>query len=207
MPHGSILSDIVVSVNGASGAFSRQWSQPTEGTLMTDYLNSTLEFAHAIHEERIANADRWRRTAATRRTRSESAVVRTQQQPAPNVWRPRWFRDRRRVDLAAWLVRVGDIVVQYPAVELDSNRRLGLAAVVDGLLKAAREGGVDVSLCVETDDAAVALHRMLGRLAAQTAGDSIPVARHRARMLQTALDEFVQGSAEPDADHPADRAA
>jgi hypothetical protein len=124
-----------------------------------------------------------------------------------SVWPPRWFRDRRRVDLAAWLVRAGDIVVQYPAAELDSNRRLGLAAVVDGLLKAAREGGVDVSLCVETDDPAVALHRMLGRLAAQTAGNSIPVSRHRARTLQTALDEFVQGSAEPDADQATDRAA
>jgi hypothetical protein len=207
MPHGSILSHIVVPVNGVSGAFSRQWNQPTEGTLMTNYLNSTLDLAHAIHEERIANADRWRRAAATRRTRSESAAVRTQQQPASNVWPPRWFRDRRPDDLAAWLVRAGDIVVQHPACELDSNRRLGLAAVVDGLLKAAREGGVDVSLCVETDDPAVALHRMLGRLAAQTAGDSIPVSRHRARMLQTALDEFVQGSAEPDADQAADRAA
>ena len=174
---------------------------------MTDYLNSTLEFAHAIHEERVANADRWRRGAATRRARSESAVVRTQQQPASNVSPPRWFRDRRRGDLAAWLVRAGDIVVQYPPAELDSNRRLGLAVVVDGVLKAAQEGGVDVSLCVHTDDPAVALHRMLGRLAAQTAGDSIPVSRHRARLLQTALDEFVQGSAEPDADQAADRAA
>lgn len=174
---------------------------------MTNYLNSTLEFAHAIHEERVANADRWRRGAARRRTRSESEVVRTQQQPASSVWPPRWFRDRRRVDLAAWLVRAGDIVVQYPSTELDSNRRLGLAAVVDRLLKAAREGGVDVPLCVETDDPAVALHRMLGRLAAQTAGNSIPVSRHRARTLQTALDEFVQGSAEPDADQATDRAA
>ena len=97
--------------------------------------------------------------------------------------------------------------MQYPATELDNNRRLGLAAVVDGLLKAAREGGVDVSLCVDTDDPAVALHRMLGRLAAQTAGASIPVSRHRARSLQTALDEFVQGTTEPDADQEADRAA
>ena len=174
---------------------------------MTNYLNSTLDLSHAIHDERIANADRWRRTAATRRTRSESAAVQTQQQPASNVWPPHRFRDRRPVDLAAWLVRAGDIVVQHPATELDNNRRLGLVAVVDGLLKAAREGGVDVSLWVETDDPAVALHRMLGRLAAQTAGDSIPVSRHRARSLQTALDEFVHGTTEPDADQAADRAA
>ncbi len=166
-----------------------------------------LDLALARHQERIANAGRWRTGAAARRIRSESAAARTQQQPATNLWPARWFRDRRPVDLAAWLIRAGDIVVQHPAAEPDSNRRPALAAVVDGLLRAAHEGGVDVSLCIETDDPAVVLHRTLGRLAAHTAGDSIPVSRRRARMLQTALDEFVQGSAEPDANQATDRAA
>jgi hypothetical protein len=178
----------------------------TKGTLMI-HNPLALDLALARHQERIANADRWRKGDATRRIRSESAAARTQQQPATNLWPARLFRDRRPVDLAAWLIRVGDIVVQYPAAELDSNRRPALAAVVDGLLGAAHEGGVDVSLRVETDDPAVVLHRTLGRLAAQTAGDSIPVSRRRARMLQTALDEFVQGSAEPVANQPTDRAA
>lgn len=166
-----------------------------------------LDLALASHKERIANADRWREAAAIRRSRSESSAVRTQQQPATNARSARWFRNRRPIDLADWLIRAGDIVVQYPAAELDSNRRPALAAVVDGLLKAAHEGGVDVSLCIETDDPAVVLHRTLGRLAAHTVGDSIPVSRRRARMLQTALDQLVQGSVEPDANQAADLAA
>jgi hypothetical protein len=181
--------------------------QQTKGTLMIHNPSLNLDLALARHQERIANAGRWRTGAAARRIRSESAAARTQQQPATNLWPARWFRDRRPVDLAAWLIRAGDIVVQHPAAEPDSNRRPALAAVVDGLLRAAREGGVDVSLCIETDDPAVVLHRTLGRLAAHTAGDSIPVSWRRARMLQTALDEFVQGSAEPDANQATDRAA
>jgi len=166
-----------------------------------------LDLALARHNERITNADRWRTGAATHQIRSESAAARTQQQPATNTSPARWFRDRRPADLAAWLIRTGDIVVQNPAAELDSNRRPALAAVVDGLLKAAHEGGIDVSLRIETDDPAVILHRTLGRLAAHTAGDSIPVSRRRARMLQTALDELVHGTPEPDANQTPDRAA
>ena len=178
---------------------------PIEGTLMT-YDPLTLDLALDMHEERIANASRRRRGTATRRDHFESADGWPQQRSASSAWLARRFRGPRATDLAALLILAGEIIEQHSAAELDGPGRPALAAVVDGLLKAAHEGGVDVSsIGVDADDPAIVLHRTLGRLAAVTVGDSIPVNRRRARTLRTSLDELGKGSAEPAADRSARR--
>jgi hypothetical protein len=167
----------------------------------------TLDLALALHQERIAEAERWRQVARTRRARHESATQPIHQRLTSIALPDHRFQNRQTFDLADWLVRVGDTVVQYATTELDGHRRPALGALVDGLLDAAREGGADVTLHVESDDVAVVLLRILGRLAASTSGDSIPVSRRRARMLRTALDELVEGSIDQVAEPRADQAA
>lgn len=150
-----------------------------------------LDLVLAEHQGRIAAARRWRRVADSRRVREEWATQSARPQPTTTTRFDDRFRNRRNVGLAQWLIRVGDVVVQYPTAELDGHRRPALGILVNELLDIARDRDADVTPPVTADDSAVVLLRTLGRLAESTAGGPIPVPRRRAQTLQTALDELV----------------
>ncbi len=162
---------------------------------MLNHPNPNLDLALMQHQERIAEADRWRQAAAIRRASRRRAAESTRPRPIPSTLRDLAFRSRRAVDLADWLRLAGDAVAQYPLAELDGRRRAALAALVNGLSDAAREGGADVTPTIDPADPAVVMLRVLGRLASSTADSSVRVSRRRARMLRSALEQLRQGTA------------
>ncbi len=174
---------------------------------MLTHSNLSLQLALALHQERIARAESWRRVARTRPVGDASAIRPTRQEPTTSTLPGRRFRDHRTADLGAWLTRTCDIVVQFPIAELDGHRRHAFGALVDALLDAAREGGADVPLHVEADDPAVVLLRKLGRLATYAGGGALRVSRRRSTMLRAALDELIDGSVVDEVRPRADAAA
>lgn len=160
---------------------------------MFNHPDLALKDALDRHQERISAAQRHRQVTQARRADKERKTHATRQQRASTAPSDGPIQSRRNAGLAHWLIRVGDIVVQYPTAELDGHRRPALGVLVDELLNAARERGADVPADTADEDSAVVVLRILGRLAASTAGRSIRVSRRRARMLQTALDDLVNG--------------
>lgn len=154
----------------------------------------TLDDALGRHQERIAAAQRHRLVTQARRAKKERKTQATHQAQAPTVPSDGPIQSRRNAGLTHWLIRVGDIVAQYPTAELDGHRRPALGALVDKLLNAARERGADVPSNTAGEDSAVVVLRTLSRLGVSTTGRSIPVSRRRARVLQTALDDLVNGN-------------
>lgn len=152
-----------------------------------------LTLAVALHHERIAAARRHRVVNQARRAHKERETDATRQRRASTAPSDGPIQSPRDPRLAHWLIRVGDVVAHYPIAELDGHRRPALGALVDELLNAARARGADVPSNAVAEDSAVVLLRTLGRLAASTAGRSFPVSRRRARALQTALDDLVNG--------------
>lgn len=152
-----------------------------------------LDLALALHRERIVAAQRQRLVTQARGAGKERKTGATCQRRASTAPSDGLTQNRRNTDLAHWLISVGDIVAHYPTAELNGHRRPALGVLVDELLNAARERGADVSSNTAAEDSAVVLLRTLGRLAASTAGKSVPLSPHRARILQTALEDLVNG--------------
>lgn len=152
-----------------------------------------LDLALDRHQERIAAAQRQRLVTRTRRARKERQADATRRQQASTERSNRPTPSRRNAGLANWLIRVGDVVSQFSTAELDGHRRPALGVLADELLNAARARGADAPPNPVDEDSAVVVLRTLGRLAASTAGRPIRVSRRRARMLQTALDDLVEG--------------
>lgn len=140
------------------------------------------ELALAIQRDRVADAEHHRRLQSF--IHSPAARRRSS--------RPRLVASRMRTadDLGSWLVRAGDAASRYAPSELDGVERQGLETLVAELLDAAREGGVAVSVTVDSTDSSIVLLRTLGTLAAMSAGRSIPVKRRRRQVLEAALDQL-----------------
>ncbi len=152
-----------------------------------------LEDALGRHQERITAAQRQRLVTEVRRAGKEQTALASRQQQESTAPYDGPNQSRPDADLADWLIVVGDIVAHYPTAELDGDRQLALGVFVGELLSAARDAKAGVPYNVGIDDSAVVLLRTLGRLAASTTGESVPVSRRRARKLQTAVDDLVDG--------------